>query len=239
MAGVSIGGTDLSKVAIGETEIEKISIGDELVWTAIPPFSFVDEFATAVATGWGSQWTKIGAMSATDGRVASGIAIAVDQGFNTTKRAAWYRATDVAAPVDDVVARFRMSQPGAYTYDAAHEAVLVSRASENTSDANGVWVVLHNNQARIYTVIGGTQTARGTAGSYPMGVDLEFRAIGQTYSVVRMDTEATITSWTDSTNVVPTGAGYRGLKAAVTATGSFGAGTKGSAGFDRIEYGLA
>lgn len=238
MAGVSIGGTDLAKVAIGATEIEKISIGDELVWTAIPPFSFVDEFATAVATGWGPQWSKIASASATDGRVASGIAVAIDQGFNTTKRAVWYRATDVATPVDDVVARFRVSQPGAYTYDATHEAVLVLRASENTSDANGVWLVLQSNQARIYTQINGSQTARGTAGSFPTNVDLEFRAIGQTYSVVRMDTNATITSWTDSTNVVPVGAGFRGLKAAVTATGGF-SGSKGSVGFDRIECLLA
>ncbi|KZM68844.1 hypothetical protein [Nocardia terpenica] len=201
------------------------------VYASVPPFSFVEEFNTAYPDSLGPAWTFI---SGTKGRVVSGHAVLATTG-TTGKVTSWHRPTGIVAPQDDVVVKFRMTAPTPYGAATDNETVIALRCTDDASINDGVWIVLMGGKSRIFTMIGGTQAARGTEGTYPLDVDLEFRAIGRTYSLVRTDTNAVLTSWTDSGSATLVDAAHRAFKVALTGNYPFLQKQYNSPAIDRIE----
>jgi len=212
---------------VGSQKIETLSAGgrkvrEGWVWNgsawkkvfsaAVPPFGFVYEFNTAYPDSLGPAWAYI---SGVKGRVADGHIVLAAMG-TTGKVAFWYRPTDVVAPQDDVVVGFRLTAPTPYALADNNETIVALRCTDDASTNDGVWAVFMGGKARIMTMIGGTQTPRGLGGTYPLDVDLEFRAVGRTFSVVRLDTQAVITSWPDSANESKMDAAHRAFKIALT-----------------------
>ncbi|RJO69761.1 hypothetical protein D5S18_28065 [Nocardia panacis] len=182
------------------------------VFSTVPPFGFIDEFNTAYPDSLGPAWTY---MSGVKGRVVNGHAVLAATG-TTSKVVCWYRPAGVVAPQDDVAVRFRLTAPTPYALGNDNETIAALRCTDDASTDDGVWAVFIGGKARIMTMIGGKQTARGIQGTFPFDVDLEFRAVDRTYSVVRLDTQAVITSWPDSANESKMDATHRAFKIALT-----------------------
>ncbi|MFI5778711.1 hypothetical protein [Nocardia sp. NPDC051570] len=182
------------------------------VFNSVPPFNFVDEFNTVYPDSLGPAWTYISGVKA---RVVNGHAVLAATG-TTSKVAYWYRPTDVVAPQDDAAVRFRLTAPTPYALANNNETIVALRCTDDASTNDGVWAVFTGGKVRIMTMIDGTQAARGPEGTYPIDVDLEFRAVGRTFSVVRLDTQAVLTSWPDSANESKMDTAHRAFKIALT-----------------------
>ncbi|QBJ00198.1 hydrolase [Mycobacterium phage Pharaoh] len=198
-------GTTRPDFRLGSVKPSRLYLGSNLFWGSM----FADEFPTDSAGIPG--WTKANGI---DARVVQGRAAAAGIGMNSSGTAV-YRPP-VVMPQDDIAIRFRVNGPvtAAATDNAAEVWV---RCEDSTAINYAVQVRCFQgpNRLLIATRINGAATDRTTSVAYPFDVDLEFLAIGRTFTVTRLDTKEVLCTWVDSTNLTAMGSSYRGLKAAL------------------------
>ncbi|MCU1647103.1 MAG: hypothetical protein JWN03_7378 [Nocardia sp.] len=182
------------------------------VFSTVPPFGFVDEFNTAYPDSLGPAWTYL---SGVKGRVVNGHAVLAGMG-TTGKVSYWYRPTGVVVPQDDVAVRLRITAPTPYLLANDNETIVALHCTDDAATNDAVWAVFMGGKVRIMSIIGGTQAVRSPDAVYPVDVDLEFRAVGRSFSIVRVDTQAVLTSWLDSGNESKMDASHRAFKIALT-----------------------
>ncbi|MFI5778150.1 hypothetical protein [Nocardia sp. NPDC051570] len=228
----------------GERKIREVWTWSGAAWAKVyasmPPFGFVDEFDTDTNTGIGSAWTVVSQTGAAKGRVAQGHAMvgATTAAFSPVREAVWFRPTDVVAPQDGVAIRFRLTNPTPYNAANNNDTVVALRATNDDSNRDWIGVVCFGGtalKAQIYTCVGGTTTPQGPVGALPMNVDLEIKAVGRSFTLIRLDTGATVTSWFDDSNVTYMDADHRAFKVAFSGNCPSFQGQYNSPGLDRFE----
>jgi hypothetical protein len=206
---VGLGDNTPSKFYLGDGLPSKLYIGDSLFWqpNAFQQI-FVDEFSVDGNPLPG--WTKL---SNANSRAVQGRAAIV-----SLTNGSWFDNSSYAPPItppaDDVAIRFQITTPVTAAATDNTADLWLRAGSESTINYGvGVSFLQGANRVKILSRHGSTSsTARTSEVAYSMDVDLEFRAVGNTFILTDLSSSTELLRWEDTGQLAMKGPSYRSLR---------------------------
>jgi hypothetical protein len=239
MTALELGTKNVRALYLGARRVSRVMLGSKLVWNSATVF---DDFNRANSKLDAKDWVNAGpsfdhVASVVDGKMRIDIPDGLMDPFG---RISYMRYTKALAPADDgyiecLVSTMGDSTPGIFA-DIVYRTTLFGKVS-NTGFSEGVGISLSASGISLTVRNGLIDREVKTFGSYaPLDV-IRLTFVGKLYTMYRNG--ASLGTWTDSSNQVETGAGYRSMGIRVDgAKEMLGLGPRRfSPALDYVEYG--
>ncbi len=169
------------------------------------------------SAGWGTNMTM---WTGHTGQVTGSGVPTTRSVSGTTSKFSEYGIANATATQDDQIIEWNHTESTYHSAAADNEYGVGIRCNSAVANAShtGVWVFLMTGKVGLYRTVNGTQTAVNALFNYtvPYNTRLRWSAVGNQYTLTRLDTMAVITSWNDSTGLSPRGAAQRRLVVALS-----------------------